>query len=304
MKIDVNTDNIKFFEALSSVTRIRIIEMLSNEPKNVKEIAEVLNMSSAIVTRHIQQLEEAGIVKCRNSSGIRGIQKICSLDMDQAVLFFQQKEKQESAIRHSIPVGQYHAYNITPTCGLSSDSKIIGYLDDPRYFADPEHIKANIIWFGSGWVEYRIPNYMLGNQEVQYIEISLEICSEAPGYNENWPSDISFSLNGIEVGMWTSPGDFGASRGVFTPDWWNHETQHGLLKTLLVNTAGSYMDGVNISKVKVEDLGISYGQDIVLRIANPSTARNVGGITLFGMNFGNYNQDINVKIDYKNKEKM
>ncbi len=303
MNIEVSTDNIRFFEALSSATRIRILEMLAGGAMNVKEIAGALELSSAIVTRHVQQLEEAGIIKCENASGIRGIQKICNLDLDQAVLFFRPRGKQNSTITHSIPIGLYHSYSITPTCGLSSDTRIIGLLDDPRYFADPEHTKANILWFGSGWVEYRLPNYLLGNQEARYIEISMEICSEAPGYNDNWPSDINFSINGIEIGMWTSPGDFGSSKGVFTPDWWNHGTQHGLLKTLLVSTEGSYMDGIRISDITIGQLGISYGQDIVFRIANPETSENVGGVTIFGKNFGNYNQDINVTIDYLNKAK-
>lgn len=26
-----------------------------------------------------------------------------------------------------------------------------------------------------------------------------------PGYNENWPSDITFSLNGVDIASWTSP---------------------------------------------------------------------------------------------------
>ena len=48
----------------------------------------------------------------------------------------------------------------------------------------------------------------------------MELSSEAPGVNSNWPSDISFCLNDESIGIWTSPGDFGDVRGIFTPDWW------------------------------------------------------------------------------------
>ena len=30
----------------------------------------------------------------------------------------------------------------------------------------------------------------------------------------------------------------------------------------------------------------------------PDDAKNVGGLTIFGKSFGNYNQDINVRINY------
>ncbi|MEI0736074.1 hypothetical protein VQ056_04475 [Paenibacillus sp. JTLBN-2024] len=82
------------------------------------------------------------------------------------------------------------------------------------------------------------------------IRISLEICSEAPGYDENWPSDILFSVGGVEVCKWTSPGDFGSVRGKLTPLWWDQgSTQHGLLKTLWINADGTFMDGVRLSRV-------------------------------------------------------
>ncbi len=297
MNIEVTVENMKFFEAMSSETRVKIIEMLKDMPLNVKDIAARLELSSAIVTRHIQQLESAGIVKSESLAGVRGLQKICRLSVDRVVLGFKAGGRAIPANCHSIPVGQYQSYNIKPTCGLASAEKLIGILDDPRYFADPEHTKADILWFGSGWVDYRIPNYLLKKQKLKSIEISLEICSEAPGYNEDRPSDIVFSLNGTRIGMWTSPGDFGGSRGVFTPEWWNHGTQHGLLKTIRICEDGSFIDGVRCSGVRITDLKIDYGKEILLRIENPETAANVGGVNIFGKGFGNYNQDINVVMD-------
>ncbi len=48
----------------------------------------------------------------------------------------------------------------------------------------------------------------------------MELSSEVPGTSADWPSDITLAINGNDVGTWTSPGDFGDKRGVFTPDWW------------------------------------------------------------------------------------
>lgn len=298
MNIDVTTSNLALLEVFSSETRIKIIEMLNDKPMNIKDIASALGFSSAIITKHIQKLESVGIIKCENSAAIRGMQKICTLNMDRILLQLRTKAKESNFYYHVIPVGQYSNFNIKPTCGLASATKLIGVVDDPRYFADPEHTMADILWFGSGWVEYRIPNYLLKSQNMKSIEISMEISSEAPGFNEDWPSDITFIINGFALGSWTSPGDFGEKKGVFTPEWYNAGTQYGLLKTLLINEGGSYIDGLKLSDITIRDLGITFGAEITLKIANLETSRNVGGINIFGKNFGNYNQDIQVAIGY------
>jgi predicted transcriptional regulator len=163
LNIEVNTANIRFFEALSSETRIRIIEMLNIRPMNIKDMAKQLGISSGIVTRHINILEAAGIVKSEASAGKRGMQKICILDIDYMMLLFRYKEKSEDHYTFSIPIGQYSSFNVRPTCGLASSSKIIGAVDDSRYFADPEHVNASHLWFACGYVDYCIPNYLLSN---------------------------------------------------------------------------------------------------------------------------------------------
>lgn len=62
------------------------------------------------------------------------------------------------------------------------------------------------------------------------------------GYNTRWPSDITVSINGMEIGTWTSPGDMGGEHGRLTPDWWTIEnTQYGFLTTWKGNTLGSWM---------------------------------------------------------------
>ncbi len=67
-------------------------------------------------------------------------------------------------------------------------------------------------------MEYQFPNNAsgsLGNRVA--VEFSMELSSEVPGTTADWPSDITIAVNGLDIGMWTSPGDFGDQRGVFTP---------------------------------------------------------------------------------------
>jgi predicted transcriptional regulator len=302
MKIQVNTANMSILECFASETRVKIIELLNDKPMNIKEIADVLKISSAIVTKHIQKLETSGFIHTESISGTRGRRKVCHLLQDTVTLQLKTPavpEKNQYAV--SIPVGQYVKYDIQPTCGLASETSMIGMVDDPRYFSDPDHVKAKHIWFGSGYLAYRIPNYLVGKQVARQVSISLEVCSEAPGYNENWPSDLSFFVNDILVGVWTCPGDFGVNPGVHTPAWWNLGTQHGLLKTISVNKEGAFIDGIRFSNVTVKELNISTGQDIHFRIACLATAEHCGGVSLFGKQFGNYNQDIEVSVYYENE---
>ena len=95
----------------------------------------------------------------------------------------------------------------------------------------PSAVEAQLLWFHHGYVEYRFPNRLHHGETVASLQLTMEVCSEAPLHNENWPSDVVVSINGVALGSWTSPGDFGDQRGAFTPEWWSTaNTQYGLMK--------------------------------------------------------------------------
>lgn len=299
MKASINTKNMKLFESLSSSTRIQMLELIGEKARNIGELASILGISSAITTRHISMLEEAGLVKTENIPGKRGIQKLCHLSTNEIVLTFSKSDNKKEFKSVSIPVGQYTGYDVVPTCGLASKTGFIGVCDDPRYFSDPTHVNAALLWFKSGWIEYRVPSYIIALPSLEAIEISVELCSEFPGYKEDWPSDIHFYLNDVHLGVWTCPGDFGAVKGAYTPDWWNHGTQHGLLKTIRISKSGCILDGIQLSSLTLDQIPIKYGEDLSFRIAVPENSRNSGGVNIFGKGFGNYDQDIEVRIEYE-----
>ena len=171
-------------------------------------------------------------------------------------------------------------------------------LRKPEVLSYPDRTQAAVVWFASGWVEYSIPSYLFTQGKVQALELSFEICSEYPGYNENWPSDIHFYLNGKLAGVWTSPGDFGGKSGIYTPAWWQHGTKYGLLKTLRITQKGSFLDGTSLSPLTISQLEFPYNKDLSFRIAAPENAKNPGGVNLFGRGFGNYDQNLEVRVSY------
>lgn len=161
----------------------------------------------------------------------------------------------------------------------------------------PERMSAQLLWFTEGYVEYQIPN-LLNNQDIlEMLEISLELSSEFPFANNVWPSDITFSLNDLELGTWRSPGDFADTRGIYTPAWYpDNQNQYGLLKTIRIDPMGTTIDDIKISAVTIAKLLAADIKDTwKLRIEVKKEAQHVGGCTLFGKKLGNHPQDIKLK---------
>lgn len=287
------------FRALDSEIRIQILELLlKHKNLNMNDIANKLQLSNAAITMHVKKLEECGIISIGTATGKHGTQKICYLNEDKIIVELRKEEESSKYYEVELNVGHYSSYQIYPTCGLATKDNIIGEVDEPRYFADPERINAGIVWFTKGYIEYRIPNYIKPYQDLKEIQISMEISSEAPGYCEDWPSDIYMYFNDVELGYWTSPGDYGEKRGIFNPSWWPSWNQHGVLKLLIINKYGTFIDGWQLSNITLNDLQLNSKSDFVLRLSVPDNAKNVGGLTLYGKNFGNYNQGIKARVLY------
>jgi len=294
----VSREQFPFFNALASTTRLHIIELLMQRRLNITEIASELELSATVIAKHISIMEKAGVVRCESIAGKHGIQKVCSLIHSGMALNFRKQRKLDNVSVFAIPIGHYVDWKVAPTCGLSTLDSIIGYTDDPRYFADPRRVDARLIWVGHGYLEYRIPNYLSDHSAIQDIRIQLEICSEAPGFDPFWPSDIYFAVNNVYLGFWTSPGDFGDKPGLFSPEWYSdgNSSEYGQLKTIKITRNGSFIDGEKISDITLDDLCIAPGEPIRFRIESPQECKNPRGFNLFGKGFGNYDQDINVTI--------
>lgn len=293
-------DGLDIFKALGSDVRIDIIKLLlENKEMNMNEIAAHLKITNGALTSHIKKLESCGIITVTSDSAGHGNQKICSTHLDKILIDLDTSADTQNVYNASLQIGHYCNYSVYPTCGLATASHLIGEVDDPRYFAHPDRYNADILWFSKGFVEYEIPNFIPNSQKITQILLSAELSSEAPGINNVWPSDISFYLNDVNIGNWTSPGDFGDVHGIFTPDWWYPNwNQYGLLKLIVINKHGTFIDGLKISNATISDFNLDYRSSMKFRMAVNDDAEHIGGLTIFGKSFGNYGQDINVSISY------
>lgn len=293
-------EGLELFKALGSEVRMQILNiLLDNDQMSMNQLASELNISNGALTGHIKKLEECGLITTANDSSGHGNQKMCSLIQDRIIVDIEAPVDNTNIFNTEIKVGRFSSHDVCPTCGMATRQSVIGSLDDIRYFDHPDRFNADIMWFTKGYVEYIIPNLIPHNQKITQISVSTEISSEAPGVDSNWPSDISFYLNDTLLGIWTSPGDYGDVRGMFTPEWWpTNWNQYGLLKLLVINRKGTFIDGLKISDVTINTLDLDYKSSLHLKIAVEENAAHVGGITLFGKGFGNYDQDIKVAINY------
>lgn len=302
LRIDARDgDAEKILKALASEPRLQVLELLKDRVLNVSEIAEALDMPLSTANLHIKGLEEAGLLHTELQPGTRGLQKTCARIYDTVIVQLPRGDsQQEQAVDLTMPVGGYVDCKVAPTCGIASETGVIGLFDDPASFYEPERIKAQLLWFHYGYVEYRFPNRLPAKSILDSLQLSMEICSEAPLHHDRWPSDITLWINDVEIGAWTSQSDFGGQRGVLTPQWWESwNSQYGLLKVWQVNENGSYIDGLRLSAMTLADLQLDQRPFIAVRIGVKEDAKNVGGLNIFGRKFGNYPQDITLRLRYR-----
>lgn len=294
-------EGLEVLKGLASAVRVKILKLLHvRGPLNVNDIAEALSLPQSTVSSNVQILEEAGLIRTETQKARKGNQKICHSSFDEVLVMFKEdiNPLRADAIEVSMPLGLYTSCEVSAPCGLCSSEGIIGLLDVPDTFLDPDRMKTGLIWFTRGFVEYQFPNNAkLSKNEIESMEFSMELSSEVPGTSADWPSDITVAVNGKDVGTWTSPGDFGDKRGVYTPDWWKLKgSQYGKLKSWRINRDGTYVDGVKISPVSLKDLDVETHHSIRLKIGVKADARHPGGINIFGRGFGNYDQDIVLRL--------
>ncbi len=292
--------------ALSNPARLQILQMLGKRSmQSVNDLAAAIDVPVSTVALAIRTLEDAGLISTENMPGIRGMLKLSSRRIDSlSIDLLPYEEHTGSMLTMHMPVGGYSRVGrIKATCGLAGFNAMIGEDDNPRTFYLHDRFNAQLLWFRQGFVEYLFSVLNINEIDIDWMELSFEACSEAPMYRDPWKSDIRVSVNGKILGTWTSPCDCGEHRGRLNPPWWSDlSTQHGFLKTWRVDHKGSYLDNMYISATTLHDLQLCVSDAITVRIEVPEDAENVGGMNLFGEQFGDFPQDIVLQVGYHMKE--
>ncbi len=94
-----------FFSTLSNPTRLAILELLRDGPKNVTEISETLNQEQSMISHNLRPLERCGFVFSERKKKER--------------FYFLNKETMESLFK----TFAYHAEKYCPTKGKCLTSR-------------------------------------------------------------------------------------------------------------------------------------------------------------------------------------
>ena len=286
------------FRALASEVRVRILDLLGREPMNINALGQALGLSAPTVTHHIHSLEQADLVVTEYAQGTQGTQKICNARYGNLILTLEEALPPKEQVEEiELPVGLYTNVQPQGTCGLANLERIIGFYDDPQSFLLPDRPSARILWMAEGSVEYVFPNRLPTSVTIDRLELSMELCSEAPECNNEYPSDITLWINDVEVGTWMSPGDLGDRRGRMYPPWWPARiAQYGILTHWTVSHGGSYLNGERVSDVTLEEAQISPRRPISVRIGVKPDAANAGGFNLLGRGIGDHDQGLLIRL--------
>ena len=305
IRLDLNNieRTTKVCKAVASEVRLTILKLLVTRSMTISELAENLMLPLSSVCLHTKLLKEADLITITSEPGKRGVKKLCgikSATVDLDIFHHVAQRRGHAEKRIQIPIGSFSLCEIEPPCGLCSATGFIGRMDSVHSFYLSQKSEASLIWFSSGFLEYHISNHLLLEDTPQEIELSFEICSEAPGYNHDWPSDIAVDINGQKVAHFRSKGDYGDRKGMQNPYWWKEgNTQYGEYRRVMIRRDGTYIDGTRCSDFTIDALKMREGAYFALRIHTDCDSECIGGINLFGRNFGDYPQDIMMKTTYK-----
>ncbi len=72
--------------ALSSTTRIQILNFIKGKEVDMQQIAELIKQSKANASAQMRILEGAGLVKTIYKPGVRGVKKVCTTNLKEVRL--------------------------------------------------------------------------------------------------------------------------------------------------------------------------------------------------------------------------
>ena len=132
------------FRALANDTRVAILRYLGDRVVAVNQIAKDMGLPSSTATMHVTVLERAGLLHTELRPASRGLQKVCARTYDELVFDLPRgaARRTHDAVDLQMPIGGYSDFVVEPTCGLVSATGLIGFMDDPSAFYEPDRLNG------------------------------------------------------------------------------------------------------------------------------------------------------------------
>ncbi len=290
----------KTCDGLANPVRVKIVRKLCDYPylRSFNRLSNELKIPKTTLNYHVSKLEEAGIVRVFYKNAHNKSVKIVSKIINNISITTRKIEAVEvpriKSDIQEIPVGAYDSFSGNSIDFVVDSTKDIRQMYN---YYDAKRFKAKLIFAKEGIVSYKASNAFSVINGIDELKICLEICSEAPYYDNDYKSDITFWINDKEVCTFIAKGDYGDREGKLTPKWWPRiNTQYGELITIRINSDGVFLKDVLANKkVTIKDLEIEKNRFIKISLGNKEFTVNKGGFNIFGSEFGDYPQDIIVE---------
>ena len=206
-----------------------------------------------------------------------------------------------NVIEVAMPLGLYTSCQVSPPCGLCSTRRRSSASSTcPISSSIPSRMQAALIWFGRGHVEYKFPEQRqdLPTREIEALEFSMELSSEVPGHQHR------LALGHQPLGQRR------AGRHLDLARRFRRQARH--LHAALVEARGLAIRQAEDLEITDERLLRRRREGLAgnARPARPrratirsgcgsastSNAKHPGGVNIFGRGFGNYDQDIVMRL--------
>jgi len=291
--------------ALSHPLRIKLLQQLLRIPRSITELARINHATNSTVIFHLKMLEEAGLVFSKLQPNKKGKTLIFYVNFSSIVFSLQNdpKEAHDTVVKQSLGVGNYEFAAPTGYIRIATEDRFIVLEADDVY--NPRRFDAKLLCVDNGEVRYAFSNAFAKRQLVKRLEFSMELSSESPYYCNDWKSEIIFSVCGVELATYLSPGDFGDVRGRLSPDWWDNKySQYGLLVTLMIDRDGVYLNNERVkTDLTLDSLCIEQTDKITLSLRTDLSHQYAGGFNIYGNRFGNEPQDIVLRATVGNERR-
>ncbi len=299
---DYDTEIIaKLCDALSSPVRLQILRLLQKPPhhRTAPEISKALKIPKTTLLHHLDKLEKMKLLGTTYRYTEKRAYKLYGRHLKGANIKFYYTETPSEHVKTktiSLGVGQFSDFQ-GDSFNFNTQTKQYSYMLDSCFGS--ERLNAQLIYTYKGIVTYTFNN-LAQNETPKEISLSLEICSEAPFYDNSHLSDISFWFNGVKIAEYRCLGDYGERRGILNPEWWpSVNTQYGKLATLTITEEGTFLNGIQQPQgKKLSELNLSKCRKIDISLGNDSTAEHPGGFNIFGRCFGDYQQDVELTFKF------
>lgn len=284
-------------DALGNVQRLKIIKCVIETPKSITELSNILDLPASNVMFHSRILEDAKLIKFTITNRTTFISMLTN------DVIFKLDEMPQKDITHihneydyEIKIGNYLGIDFFGSKHIIANTKYEKIDIEHNNIFTSKRFDLELLGLASSIVTYPLEP-IKEDEYLTQLHISLEICSEAPYYRNDFISDIEFFIDDVFICEYRLKGDYGGRKGLLNPSWYPlSNTQYGELLHIDISKLGVTINGFLVNdKINIDNIDLSGDKIHTLKFGNNFKKGTRGGMNIFGKCFGDHPQHINIK---------